>query len=269
VIGGYGFFLALKERSRKIVAGVLMIATFSLAPLIPWTIRNWRTFHVFQPLAPFSATMPWEFVPHGFHRWVRTWSADYSSVEDVWFKVDGEDVSVDDLPPRAWDSEDQKARTQQLFDRYTDNGDTMSAEIDRGFDELASERIHSRPLRYCLQLPLMRAADLWLRPRTEMLPIDPHWWRLREDDPRQFWWSVFLGALNLTYVAAAIFAMATRRVRYLPALLGFAILRTAFLAWLPNPEPRYMLECYPALIAVASAAFSKRRGEVTPVAPAR
>jgi 4-amino-4-deoxy-L-arabinose transferase-like glycosyltransferase len=269
VIGGYGFFLALKKRSRKMIGGVLMIATFSLAPLIPWTIRNWRTFHVFQPLAPFSATMPWEFVPHGFHRWVRTWSADYSSVEDVWFKVDGEDVSVDDLPPRAWDSEDQKARTQQLFDRYNDNGDTMSPEIDRGFDELASERIHSRPLRYCLQLPLMRAADLWLRPRTEMLPIDPHWWRLREDDPRQFWWSVFLGALNLTYVAAAIFAMATRRVRYLPALLGFAILRTAFLAWLPNPEPRYMLECYPALIAVASAAFSKRRGEVTPVAPAR
>jgi 4-amino-4-deoxy-L-arabinose transferase-like glycosyltransferase len=264
VIVAYGLIVALQQRSRKLIGGLLVMGALSISPLVPWTLRNWRTFHVIQPLAPFSATMPWEFVPHGFHRWVRTWSADYSSVEDVWFKADGEDLSVNDLPPRAWDSEDQKARTQRLFEAYEDNGATMSAEIDRGFDQLARERIGAHPFRYYVRLPLMRAADLWLRPRTEMLPIDPHWWRLCEEDPRQFRWSMFLGALNLMYVAAAIVALLTRKIRYLPLLMAFALVRTAFMAWLPNPEPRYMLECYPALIAIAGAAFGSKGQGPTP-----
>ena len=40
------------------------------------------------------------------------------------------------------------------------------------------------PIDY-FELPFLRAADLWLRPRTETLPIDPHWWRYW-DDPRDF-----------------------------------------------------------------------------------
>src|SRR4051812_27323411 len=45
----------------------LYAAIFSIAfcvVLVPWTIRNRRLFHVFQPLAPAHAEMPGEFVPH-------------------------------------------------------------------------------------------------------------------------------------------------------------------------------------------------------------
>jgi hypothetical protein len=218
-----------------------------------------RAFHVFQPLTPFSASMPWEFVPHGFQQWARTWIADYSSLEDVWFKVDGGEVTVGDLPPRAFDNDAQRQKTDGLLQAYVQNGNVISPAVDMGFAELARERIHDRPLRYYVTLPMMRAADLWLRPRTEMLPIDPHWWRLREDDPPQFWWSVVLGAINLTYVLAAIVAVLRGQIRYATFFVMFALLRTAFLAWMPNPEPRYVLECYPALIAMAAATLKRGR----------
>jgi hypothetical protein len=219
-------------------------------------LRNWRTFHLLQPLAPFNANMPWEFVPHGFHRWMRTWSADYSSLEDVWFKVEGEEVTIHDLPTRAYDDEAQLRRTDELLQLYAESGNRIPPQLDQAFDQLARERIRAHPLRYYLILPAMRAADLWLRPRTEMLPIDPHWWRLREDDPRQFWWAVALGAINLFYVIAALVALVRGQLRYAALFVTFAVVRTAFMAWMPNPEPRYMLECYPALIAMAGAAIA-------------
>ena len=254
-IVGYTLVVAGRRRNRDLLTATVLLGTIALAPLVPWTIRNWNEFQVFQPLTPFNANMPSEFVPHGFQRWVRTWIADYSSVEDVWFKVSGSEVRTADLPPRAWDSEDERTRLDDLFQRYVDNGNAVSPEIDAAFKELAHERIRRHPLRYYVELPLLRAADLWLRPRTEMLPIDPHWWRLREDDPPQFWSAVALGAINLFYVVAALVALRKGQVRYAALFLAFAMLRTAFLAWMPNPEPRYALECYPALLAMAGAAF--------------
>jgi hypothetical protein len=257
VIAGYALFLALRRGRRYAVSGVL-VGVIALAPLVPWTIRNWRTFHLFQPLTPLNANMPDEFVPRGFHRWVKTWIADYASVEDVWFKVDGTVVTIGDLPARAVDDETGRAKTVELFDRYAANGNAISPEIDAGFDGLARDRIEAHPLRYFFGLPLLRAADLWLRPRTEMLPLDQHWWRLREEDPREFRWAALLGAINLIYVIAAITAFLRGQVRHAGMFVAFALLRTAFLAWMPNPEPRYVLECYPALIAMAGAAFIGR-----------
>ena len=37
---------------RRMTKFALTAALLSILPFIPWTIRNWRTFHVFQPLAP-------------------------------------------------------------------------------------------------------------------------------------------------------------------------------------------------------------------------
>jgi hypothetical protein len=173
----------------------------------------------------------------------------------VWFKVDGGNVGVGDLPNRAIDDAAQRIRTEELFQLYAANGKIMSPQIDAAFNELAQERIRAHPIRYYFRLPLMRAADLWLRPRTEMLPLDQHWWRLREEDPREFRWAALLGAVNLIYVIGALVALMRGWVRHAGMFLAFALLRTAFLAWMPNPEPRYVLECYPALIAMAAAAF--------------
>jgi 4-amino-4-deoxy-L-arabinose transferase-like glycosyltransferase len=41
-------------------------------------------------------------------------------------------------------------------------------------------------------------------------------------------------------------------------LLLFMVLRTAFLTTLETPEPRYVLVCFPALIALGAQAFARR-----------
>ena len=260
VIGLYVLFqmagpVAGEER-RSCFIGLVLVSMIALVPLVPWTLRNWRTFHRFEPLTPVYANMPDEFVPHGFHRWVRTWMVDYSSVEDVWFKVDGDSVDVDDIPRRAFDSPQQLQQTVAVFRAYDDNRDAISPAIDGRFAELARERISDHPLRYYVELPFVRALDLWFRPRTEVFPIDAHWWRYR-DDPRDFAKALALGLINFLYIVAAVVTLLRGQVRYAGLFILFFVVRTAFLAWMPNPEPRYMLECYPAVLAMAGGFFGR------------
>jgi len=245
-----------QEPRRRELLGAVLTASIALAPLVPWTIRNWVSMHRFQPLAPMNANNPDEFVAHGFHRWVRTWIIDYASVEDIWFNMDGgdSDVDLDNVPRRAFDNEDQLQRSVDLFKQYDDNMNKITPEMDSGFAQLAEDRIRANRLRYYLELPFLRATDLWLRPRTEMLPIDAHWWRYW-DDPWDFAKATALALMNLFYVVAAAVAVMRHRVRYAGLFILFFLLRTAFLAWMPNPEARYTLECYPAVLAMGAAVF--------------
>src|SRR6202008_2516074 len=78
---------------------VLFAAVFSLAfciVLVPWTIRNRRVFHVFQPLAPAHAEMPGEFVPRGYLLWVRTWLDDSRYVGPALWSLDMKPIRVSD-----------------------------------------------------------------------------------------------------------------------------------------------------------------------------
>ncbi len=59
-----------------------------------------------------------------------------------------------------------------------------------------------RHLRYYVWLPLLRVADMWLRPRTETLPSDTRWWEFN-DDPKWSALAVTLGVIGLLYLAMA------------------------------------------------------------------
>ncbi|HXP15579.1 MAG TPA: glycosyltransferase family 39 protein, partial [Terriglobales bacterium] len=96
----------------------LALALVSLAPLVPWTWRNWHTFRRFQPLAPRYANEEDEFVPAGFNRWVKTWIADYASVEEIYWPVPGDVVDAGKLPARAFDSDAQRLQTTELLADY-------------------------------------------------------------------------------------------------------------------------------------------------------
>lgn len=152
-------------------AGVL-VAAGAIAPLVPWTLRNLHTLHRFEPLAPRYATDSDEPVMSGFNRWVKTWIADYVSVQEIYWPVPGQELDVTRLPNRAFDSEQQRALTRELFADYNRDHE-MTEDLDARFAALAAERIHAAPLRYYLWLPAVRIADMWLRPRTELLPSDP------------------------------------------------------------------------------------------------
>ncbi|HVZ15905.1 MAG TPA: glycosyltransferase family 39 protein [Terriglobales bacterium] len=270
VVGSYSLVRVYRavdaEKRRREFAGVVLAGVIALAPLVPWTIRNWVSIHRFQPLAPVNANNPDEFVALGFHKWVRTWIIDYASVEDIWFNMDGGDgnADLDDVPRRAFDNPDQLQRSIALFKQYDDNRNKITPEMDQDFERLANDRIHANPLRYYIELPFLRATDLWLRPRTEMLPVDVHWWRYW-DDPYDFTKAAVLALINLFYVVAAAVAVIRGKIRYAGLFLFFFLFRTAFLSWMPNPEARYMLECYPALLAIAATAFTERVKVGTPM----
>ena len=163
----------------------LLLGLCAIAPLVPWTIRNWRTFHVFQPLAPRYANDPGEFVPAGFNRWVKTWIVDYVSVEDIYWRVPGEDISIGDLPERAFDSRVSYDRTESIFDEYSQQL-YLDPELDGEFENLALQRMSHNPFRYYVWLPTLRMADMWLRPRTEILPVESRWWDFRKHRGQSF-----------------------------------------------------------------------------------
>ena len=121
---------ALPADSKILASRVLVsAATFSFAfalVLIPWTIRNWRTFHVFQPLAPQHAEMPGEFVPRGYLLWVRTWLDDQKYVAQFLWPLEIERIDVDDLPPQAFDSPEEKKRVAALLEKYNKPDDSDS-----------------------------------------------------------------------------------------------------------------------------------------------
>jgi 4-amino-4-deoxy-L-arabinose transferase-like glycosyltransferase len=265
LLAGIGAYLLVelfrRPHKRRIIAAGILLAVFSFAPLIPWTLRNWREFHVFEPLAPRYANNPWEFVAAGFNRWITTWLVDYVSVDDIYWRVPGDRIDLSKLPPRAFDSAEQRATTAQLFAEYNSTCDPlcrMTPELDAQFARLAAQRIRHAPLRYYIWLPLARVADMWLRPRTEALPLDAHWWRFRRD-PRDSSIALLLGAINLAYAVAALIGVARKRVAYAGLFILWVILRCAFLASLENPEPRYTLECWPVVCVLAAAGLSKTR----------
>jgi 4-amino-4-deoxy-L-arabinose transferase-like glycosyltransferase len=259
LLAGIGAYLLIelfrRPGKRRVIAAGVVLAAVSLAPLIPWTLRNWRVFHVFQPLAPRYANNPWEFVPAGFNRWLKTWLVDYVSVDDIYWHVPGDPIEISKLPARAFDSADERAQTERLFSAYNATCDPfcgMTPELDSQFASLAAQRIHDAPLRYYLWLPLARVADMCLRPRTEALPLDSHWWRFRRD-PKDSLIGVLLGAINLAYFVAALIGVARKRIAYVGLFVLWIALRCAFLATLENPEPRYTLECFPVVCVFAAA----------------
>ena len=248
---------AFTPRPAYWIRAGLLIAVGAILPLVPWTVRNLHTLHRFQPLAPRYANDSDELVMTGFNRWVKTFIADYVSVEEIYWNVPGEDIDVNRLPKRAFDSEQQRAVTARLFADYNSNHD-MSSELDARFAALAAERIHAGPIRYYIWLPFLRIADMWLRPRTELFPSDPRWWEFN-DDRRWLAVSLGFGFVNLLYVLAAVAGLVRSHEKCSVGLLVlFLLLRSAFLGTLENPEPRYTLECYPIVILLAAAAFQRR-----------
>jgi 4-amino-4-deoxy-L-arabinose transferase-like glycosyltransferase len=252
------------EPRRPLLKAFLPVALAALCvvlPLAPWAVRNWRTFHVLQPLAPRYATDPGEKIPLGFQRWYRTWAIDFASTEEVYWNFDSAPIWIGDLPARAFDSDDQYTRTEAALNEYNSAYNATPA-LDARFEALAEERIHDDPVRYYVALPVARLLNMIFRPRAEMLEVPLEWWRWREHREMTLL-AAGLAVLNLGYfLLGGVGFWRWRQNGWGPhlalagAMMGFVALRCALLLTLDNSEPRYTLEFFPVLMVWGSFLFS-------------
>jgi hypothetical protein len=255
IVPGIWWYTRRRAPQTGIRAAVI-VALLAMLPLIPWTIRNERVFHVFQPLAPRSALDPTELSIEGFNRWTTTWEADFVSLGEVWWRGDDLPIDIHLLPARAFDSEAEYRQTAKLIADYNDLC-TVTPEIDARFEALAEQRIRRHPLRQYLELPFLRLADMWLRPRTEYLEALPlRWWEWRLH-PEGSAIAIGYALLNALLLTAGVLGFARRRVPFSGMLLAYILMRCAVLWEMPNAEPRYTLEAFPILFVAAAMALSR------------
>jgi 4-amino-4-deoxy-L-arabinose transferase-like glycosyltransferase len=249
---------------KKLARAVALMSAGLLLPLLPWAARNWNELHDVQLLAPHYSTLPGEFAPLGFDAWINTWLWRFGDVYLVIWKLDVEEISIDDLPASSFDSPEQKARVAAIFERYNDSL-MWDRDQDRELGEIARERTIRHPLRTYLQVPFLRSLTLWFAPRVELLPVSGNLWPPRDEwrnDRRDFLTTLSVVVLNGAYVALAVAgAWISRRRPGWALLTAFILVRTAYLAAFADeaPEPRYVLECFPAVLALGAQVFQGRR----------
>jgi hypothetical protein len=263
---------------RKVVLSGAAMAFLFFLPLIPWVARNFISLHKLQISASRYTTTPDEYAPVGYYKWANTWMERFRDVYISVWKLNEEPVFIDDFPALAFDSPEEKARVAELFDQYNKSPTLdISPEVDRGFAEIARERTRRNPLRTYLWAPFGRALTMWFTPRTDLLPIDGKFFPIMEswqDSHASFLTTALFGALGYLYPALALGGIWAAR-RYLRAralkssapdshledmpnhwgialLAAYMLVRTAFLTTVEAPEPRYVVTCYPALLALAT-----------------
>ena len=140
----------------------------------------------------------------------------------------------------------------------------MEPEVDSQFREIARERTGRHPLRTYLKIPFLRSLAIWFTPRVELLPVigacvaiargmggGPG--RLTRDARAGDDECVLSGTGALGSVAGAGSArVGAARCVYSGAhdfLFGIC----------GGAEPRYVLECFPAIIALAAQLFARVR----------
>ena len=257
--------LFLQGETLRWLRTVVVMALICAVPLLPWMIRNAVTLHEFQPLAPKNSNLPGELVPCGFMSWEKTWLYRFREVYLVPWKLNGEAINLEDIPPRAFDTPEEKERVASILEQYNEDL-TLTPEEDASFGELARERTARHPFRTYVWLPAARAITMWFTPRIELLPVSGVVFPLAqswEDDPIDQWVTILLFLLNVAYIALALWGAArlwksSTSARAAIALLAISILvRTIFLTTLETPEPRYVLVCYPAILALAAQIFAR------------
>jgi hypothetical protein len=196
--------------------------------------------------------------------WEKTWLFRMKDCYLVSWKLNEEPIEVETIPARAFDTPEEKNRVESILESYNDEL-TLTKEQDDGFLALARERTARHPLRTYLWLPALRALVMWFSPRIELLPVSGTVFPLAEswrDDRLDQSVTVGLFLLNIAYLGWGVWGgiklwTASRAARPALTLLGlFILLRTALLTTLETPEPRYVLECFPALIAMGAAALA-------------
>ena len=240
----------------------LWIVVGLVVPLAPWAARNAVSLGRVQFLAPRYAETYGDVLPTGFYAWTKTWMYRFRDAYLFTWKLPAQQIELKDLPTYATDSSQERSRVASLLDRYN-RIPGMTRSLDLEFADLARERSWRHPIRTYLWIPLERAAAMWFTPRITLLPYSGRLWpsgKSWRSNPIDFEVTLGFAVLNILYIGMAI---ASAWIWWgNPGILliaAFILIRTAFLTQLQTCEPRYVLVCFPALLAVGAQLFAGRR----------
>jgi hypothetical protein len=175
-------------------------------------------------------------------------------------------IDVKDLPQYAVDSPEEFSRVVSLLDRYN-RTPGMTRALDLEFAELARERAKRHPVRTYMWIPIERAAAMWFTPRITLLPYSGKLWPLAKSyrsNPTDFEVTLGLALLNVLYIVMGLAAAWLCRTN--PGVLlivAFIAVRTAFLTQLQTCEPRYVVVCFPALLALGAQLWRRTETVIT------
>jgi hypothetical protein len=240
---------------KRLALATLCMTVGLLLPLAPWAARNAVSLGRVQFLAPRYAETYGDVLPTGFYAWTKTWMFRFRDAYLFTWKLPSQPIELKNLPSYAVDSPEEFSRVASLLDGYN-RGHGMTSQLDLEFGELAREREWRHPIRTYLWIPIERAAAMWFTPRITLLPYSGRLWPLAESyhyNPAEFEVTFGFALLNVLYVV--IFLAAAWICRANPGvllILIFIVVRTAFLTQLQTCEPRYVLVCFPALLAMGA-----------------
>jgi 4-amino-4-deoxy-L-arabinose transferase-like glycosyltransferase len=247
----------------RLALAILWVGAGFILPLSPWAARNVLDVGHLQFLAPPHAETPGDRVLPGFYDWTQTWLVKFRDAYSVSWKL-GEKLPIDInmIPDYAFDSPDERSQVASLINEYNKRA-LITPALDFQFAQLASERATLHPVRTYILIPIERAWWTWFTPRIELLPYSGNLWPMQQawhNNAIEFSATLALGVLNYIYVGMAIIGAWKFRARAgIPFLLAFLVIRTAFLTQLQTVEPRYVIECFPVVLALCTLAWISPR----------
>ncbi len=240
---------------KRLTLATLWMIVGLLLPLAPWAARNTVNLGRVQFLAPRYAETYGDVLPTGFYAWTKTWMFRFRDAYLFTWKLPAQPIDLKDLPSYAVDSPEELARVSSLLDRYN-RTPGMTRSLDLQFAELAQQRAKRHPIRTFIWIPIERAAAMWFSPRVTLLPYSGRLWPLIEsyrNNPTDFEVTLGLAFLNVLYVGIGLAAAWSCRMNPgVSLIVAFILIRTAFLTQLQTCEPRYVLVCFPALLAIGA-----------------
>jgi hypothetical protein len=240
---------------RKLTIATLWMTAGLLLPLAPWAARNATSLGRVQFLAPRYAETYGDVLPTGFYAWTKTWMFRFRDAYLFTWKLPSQPIDWKDLPAYAVDSPEELLRVASLLERYN-RTPGMTRSLDLEFAELARERTRRHPIRTFAWIPIERAAAMWFTPRITLLPYSGRLWPTGESwrsNPIDFEVTLGFAVLNIIYIGMALAAARSWRTNTgIFLILAFIIIRTAYLTQLQTCEPRYVLVCFPALLALGA-----------------
>jgi hypothetical protein len=248
----------------KLAVATLWMTLGVVVPLVPWAARNAHTFGRVEFLAPRYAQSFGEVVPKGFYAWTQTWMFRSRDAYLSSWKLPVDPIALNDLPAYAFDSPEERSRVASLLESYNTDR-RMTGPVDMEFAKLARERTRRHPFRSYVWIPTERAAAMWFTPRIALLPYAGTIWPLNDGWHRGatgFGIALGLEALNFLYVGlACLGVLYWRESPGIALIVAIIFIRTAFLTQIQTCEPRYVLVCFPALLALGAQSWRRYPGE--------